>query len=97
MSEYRKPIVIGSDHAGYALKEKVKGFASEKGIEVDVIEGEGLGEYVHTNGKVGTVVNLSSPDAEKARDVAMQIDVEFMNGDVVQGGIFFGGHALARS
>lgn len=28
-------IIIGSDHAGYALKEKVKVFISERGLEVE--------------------------------------------------------------
>jgi len=43
------------------------------GIDVSVIEGEGVGEYIHTNSKVGTIVKLSSKDAVKARDVAMHI------------------------
>ena len=33
MSNLDTPIIIGSDHAGYALKEKVKAFILEKGIE----------------------------------------------------------------
>lgn len=51
-------------------------------IEVDRIEGEGLGEYVHTNGKMGAVVNLKSADAQKARDLAMHITA--MNPVVIQ-------------
>ena len=35
MSKNNTPIVIGSDHAGYALKEKVKSFVSERGVEVE--------------------------------------------------------------
>jgi len=35
MAKNTAPIVIGSDHAGYALKEKVKAFVSEKGIELE--------------------------------------------------------------
>ncbi|MBW1983213.1 MAG: ribose 5-phosphate isomerase B [Deltaproteobacteria bacterium] len=37
MSKNNTPIVIGSDHAGYALKEKVKSFVSERGVEVEDI------------------------------------------------------------
>lgn len=56
-----------------ALKELFSKLGENMSIEVDVIEGEGVGEYVHTNGKVGAIVKLSSRDAEKARDVAMHI------------------------
>jgi len=35
MAENRTPIVIGSDHAAYALKEKIKAFLTERSIEVD--------------------------------------------------------------
>ena len=51
-------------------------------IEVDLIEGAGIGEYLHTNGKVGAIVKLTSPDAEKARDVAMHITA--MNPEVIK-------------
>jgi len=51
-------------------------------IEMDVIGGEGLAEYVHGNGKMGAIVNLKSADAEKARDVAMHITA--MNPAVIQ-------------
>jgi ribose 5-phosphate isomerase B len=37
MAENRTPIVIGSDHAAYALKEKVKAFLNDRSIEVDDI------------------------------------------------------------
>lgn len=55
------------------LKELFTKLGENMTIEVDMIEGEGVGEYVHTNGKVGAIVNLGSSDAEKARDVAMHI------------------------
>jgi len=35
MPEKRTPIIIGSDHAAYDLKEKVKAFLVERGIEVE--------------------------------------------------------------
>ena len=37
MSKNDMAIIIGSDHAGYALKEKVKKFLSEKGVEAEDI------------------------------------------------------------
>lgn len=55
------------------LKELFAKLGENMTIEIDVVEGEGVGEYVHTNGKVGAIVNLSSPHAEKSRDVAMHI------------------------
>jgi len=59
--------------ADVGLKELFTKLGENMSIEIDLIEGEGLADYVHTNGKVGTVVNLESDDAEKARDVAMHI------------------------
>lgn len=59
--------------ADISLKELFTKLGENMSIEIDLIEGEGLAEYVHTNGKVGTVINLASPDAEKARDIAMHI------------------------
>jgi len=35
MSENRTPIIIGSDHAAYDLKEKVKAFLVDRGIDVE--------------------------------------------------------------
>ena len=35
MAENKTPIVIGSDHAAYALKEKVKAFLVEKSIGIE--------------------------------------------------------------
>ena len=35
MPEKRTPIIIGSDHAAYDLKEKVKAFLVERGIDVE--------------------------------------------------------------
>ena len=34
MEEHKEKIAIGSDHAGYPLKEKIKNFLNEKGYEV---------------------------------------------------------------
>ena len=35
MAENGTPIVIGSDHAAYALKEKIKAFLIERSIDVE--------------------------------------------------------------
>ncbi|MBN1931080.1 MAG: ribose 5-phosphate isomerase B [Desulfobacterales bacterium] len=35
MSENKTPIIIGSDHAGYPLKEKIKEHIIETGIEIE--------------------------------------------------------------
>ncbi|MBN2087841.1 translation elongation factor Ts [Candidatus Peregrinibacteria bacterium] len=59
--------------ADTSLKELFTKLGENMSIEIDLVEGEGLADYVHTNGKVGTIVNLASPDADKARDVAMHI------------------------
>lgn len=56
-----------------AIKELFAKLGENMSIEVDVVEGEGIGEYLHTNGKVGAIVNLASSDAEKSRDIAMHI------------------------
>jgi len=50
-------------------------------IEVGVVEADGVGEYVHTNGKVGAIIALSNTDAEKAKDIAMHITA--MNPEVI--------------
>jgi elongation factor Ts len=74
-------IDAAKEEAEPAMKELFAKLGENMGIEVDVVEGEGIGEYVHTNGKVGTIVNLTSKDAEKARDVAMHITA--MNPEVI--------------
>ena len=55
------------------LKELFTKLGENMSIEIDVIEADGVGEYVHTNGKVGAIVSLSSADLEKARNVAMHV------------------------
>lgn len=67
----------GAATAQSEMEQPVKDLFTKLGenmtLEVKVIEGAGIGDYVHSNSKIGAVVNLASPDAEKARDVAMQI------------------------
>ena len=83
--EFRK---IADDTAGVALKDgadAAKQFAEQPikdlftklgenmSIEVKVMEGDGIGDYIHSNCKIGVLVNLKDADAEKARDLAMQV------------------------
>lgn len=62
MSKNNTPIVIGSDHAGYALKEKVKLFVSESGIKVEDIGtfSEDSVDYPDFGIKVGSGVSGGS-------------------------------------
>lgn len=62
-----------TEQAGQQIKDLITKLGENMSVEVRVLEGEGIGEYIHSNAKVGVVVNLSSPDAEKAKDVAMHI------------------------
>lgn len=55
------------------LKDLITKLGENMSLEIKVIEGSGIGDYVHSNSKVGVVVSLKSPDAEKARDVAMHV------------------------
>ena len=77
----KEGIEAAKSQAEPALKELFTKLGENMSIEVDLLEGEGLGEYVHTNSKVGTIVNLKKPDSKKARDVAMHITA--MNPTVV--------------
>ena len=61
------------EEANAALKELFTKLGENMSIEIDMVEGDGLGSYVHTNGKIGVVLTLESDDTEKARAVAMHI------------------------
>ncbi|MCJ7774022.1 MAG: ribose 5-phosphate isomerase B [Desulfobacterales bacterium] len=62
MSKNNTSIAIGSDHAGYALKEKVKAFISERGIEVNDVGtfSEDSVDYPVFGIKVGSMVSEGS-------------------------------------
>lgn len=62
MSKNNTPIVVGSDHAGYALKEKVKTFLFEKGITVEDVGtfSEDSVDYPVFGIKVGSAVSDGS-------------------------------------
>lgn len=62
MGNNNSPIIIGSDHAGYALKEKVKTFLTEKGITVEDVGtfSEDSVDYPFFGIKVGSAVSDGS-------------------------------------
>ncbi len=74
-------VETAKSEADPAIKELFAKLGENMTIEIDVIEGEGIGEYVHTNGKVGAIVGLTGEDAEKSRNVAMHITA--MNPNVI--------------
>lgn len=67
----------GAEAAKKSQEQPIKDLFTKLGenmsIEVKVMEGEGISYYIHSNCKIGTLVNLKTPDADKARDMAMQI------------------------
>lgn len=67
----------GAEAAKNSQEEPIKALIAKLGenmsLDIRVLEGEGIGGYVHSNCKIGTLVNLKSADIEKARDVAMHV------------------------
>ncbi len=67
----------GADVAKQSAEQPIKDLFTKLGenmsIEVKVMEGEGIGDYIHSNSKIGVLVNLKDLDTEKAKDVAMQV------------------------
>jgi ribose 5-phosphate isomerase B len=59
MQENKTQIVIGSDHAAYQLKEKIKAYLIEKGIDVNDVGtySEDSVDYVDFGIKVSTMVS----------------------------------------
>ena len=59
MAENRTPIVIGSDHAAYVLKEKIKTFLIERSIDVEDVGcySEDSGDYPDVGNKVASMVS----------------------------------------
>ncbi len=70
-------ITEGADAARAASDQPVKDLFTKLGenmaIEIKVLEGEGIGDYIHSNSKIGTLVLLQSSDIEKAKDIAMHV------------------------
>ncbi len=63
------------------IKELFAKLGENMNLDVEVMEGEGIGDYVHSNSKIGVVVRLKSADGQKSKDVAMHIAA--MNPQVV--------------
>jgi len=67
----------GADAAKSAQEQAVKDLFTKLGenmsLEIKVMEGKGIGDYIHSNSKIGVLVNLKKADTDKAKDVAMQI------------------------
>ena len=67
----------GAESAKATAEQPIKDLFAKLGenmsIEVQVLEGEGIGDYVHSNSKIGTLVSLKDSDVEKAKDVAMHV------------------------
>jgi len=67
----------GAESAKESQEQAVKDLFTKLGenmaLEIKVMEGKGIGDYVHSNSKIGVIVNLKDKDVEKARDMAMQI------------------------
>ena len=59
MNENKSPVVIGCDHAAYPLKEKIKAYIKEKGIQVEDIgtHGEASVDYPDFGIKVASMVS----------------------------------------
>jgi len=56
-----------------AMKDLFTKLGENMSIEVKVMEGKGIGDYIHSNCKLGTLIKLKTPDEVKARDIAMQV------------------------
>lgn len=67
----------GAEEAKKSQEQPIKDLFAKLGenmaIDVRVMEGEGIADYIHLNNKLGVLVRLKNKDDEKARDVAMQI------------------------
>ena len=59
MNENQAPILIGSDHGGYRLKEKIKRFLLARGLEVEDVgaDGEASVDYPDYAIRVASVVS----------------------------------------
>jgi elongation factor Ts len=69
----KKGAAAAEKSQGAALKELFARLGENMSLEIKELEGKGIGSYVHTNGKIGTLVLLKGTDEEKARDIAMHI------------------------
>ncbi len=67
----------GAEAAKSSQEQPIKDLFTKLGenmsIEIKVLEGEGIGHYIHSNSKIGALVQLKGSDVERARDIAMQV------------------------
>lgn len=73
---------VAKAQAEPVIKDLFTKLGENMSIEVETLEGEGINGYIHTNGKVGTLISLQSSDEEKSKDIAMHITA--MNPSVVR-------------
>ena len=64
MPEKKPPVIIGSDHAAYDLKEKIKAFLIERGIDVEDVgsHSEASVDYPDFGIKVASMVSAGKFD-----------------------------------
>lgn len=62
-----------TEEADIAIKALFTKLGENMSIEIEMLEGEGLSSYTHTNRKIGTVVSLKSSNDEMGKDIAMHI------------------------
>jgi elongation factor Ts len=55
------------------LKELFIRLGENMALEIRMMEGKGIASYIHTNGKIATLVRLKDSDEQKAKDIAMHI------------------------
>lgn len=56
-----------------AIKELFTKLGENMSIEIHMMQGSGIGAYIHTNKKIGVLVRLNKPDEAIARDIAMHV------------------------
>ncbi len=67
----------GAEKAEAVMADELKALFVRLGenmaLEIKMMEGKGIGTYIHTTGKIATLVRLKDSDEDKARDIAMHI------------------------
>jgi elongation factor Ts len=61
------------EEAEPAIRDLFTKLGENMTIEIRLLEGEGIADYVHSNRKLGALVKLKDTDETKARDIAMHI------------------------
>jgi len=67
----------GAEATEAAMADELKDLFTRLGenmsLEIRMMEGKGIASYIHTNGKIATLVRLKDTDDQKAKDIAMHI------------------------